>query len=131
MKHTYPITSHIAKAMKSEESKQHDYNKIIEALKVIGQGNYEQIADTLTWRDINKCSRRLKEMIGKEMIYNTGLKNLTKRNRPAFMYSIKSNGSKESAVETNYKKPELTSTQYANNIIESAKGCGFIQPELF
>lgn len=139
MKRSYPITSHIAKAMKTDESKQRDYDKIVSTLKVLGMGTYEDIANQMCEKDLNVVSRRLKEMLpatnenpkGKGLVYNTGIKKLTSRNRPAFMYSIKSDGSKSAAVEHTFKPSEKSTSDYANKIIESAKGNGFIQPELF
>lgn len=134
MKRQYPETSHLAKKMKTDESKQRDWDKIIAALKVLGNSNYEQIADYIGWRDLNTCSRRLKELCpastdnpkGKGLIYNTGVKNLTKRQRQAFMFAIKSDGSKEAAVEHNYKKETKTVSTIASTILNSTK-----QQELF
>lgn len=139
MKRKVVETSQEANTLKTQDSKQRDWDKIIAALQVLGMANYEDIAEYNNWTDKNVCSRRLLELCpatdtnpkGKGLIYNTGLKNLTKRNRKAFMYAIKSDGSKESEVEFNYRKDKVTSTDYANKIIETANGQGYIQPELF
>lgn len=138
MKRNYPITSHLAKAMKSDESKQRDWDKIIATLKVLGNSNYEQIADYIGWRDLNTCSRRLKELCpastdnpkGKGLIYNTGVKNLTKRQRQAFMFAIKGTGTKENAVEVNYKTQTKTASTIASTILNSTNK-DFKQADLF
>lgn len=53
------------------------YQKILKSLERIGNASGQQIAMHLTLDD-NKISRRLKEMEGLGLIYNTGLRTPTK-----------------------------------------------------
>lgn len=65
-----------------------DYEGIIRALKWLKEANYEKIATFLHWEDINKCSRRLKELESMQIIYKPGGKSLTRRNRSAYNYKL-------------------------------------------
>ena len=58
-----------------------DYANIYRALKVIQPANYEEIAMYLHWEEINKVSRRLKEMHFKNMIEPTGETSITSRKK--------------------------------------------------
>jgi len=88
MKRKQPETSREAYLALTNEKLSKDYSDIIEALKVIGTGTYEEIALFYGWQDINKCSRRLKELELKGLLFKTGTKRLTKRNRSAFVYQL-------------------------------------------
>ena len=83
-----PETSRIANDLKTDESKQRDYDRIVVALKKIGSGHYEDIALAMGEKELNVVSRRLSEMVQKGMVENTGLKKNTSRNRPAFIYQL-------------------------------------------
>lgn len=91
-----PETSIIAGKLKTDESKRGDYENICKALKYLKSAHYEQISNFLGWTDNGKVSRRLKEMLpptelnpkGKNLIYCTGLKGATKRNREAYLYKL-------------------------------------------
>lgn len=91
-----PDTSIAAGRLKDEESKQRDYEKICYALGKLGASHYEQISEFLNFSEPNKVSRRLREMLpptslnpkGKNLIYNTGAKGVTSRNRAAYLYDL-------------------------------------------
>lgn len=91
-----PDTSIAAGRLKTEDSKQRDYDKICHALRILGASHYEKIKDFLGWEDGGKVSRRMKEMLeptelnpkGKGLIYCTGLKGVTKRDRAAYLYDL-------------------------------------------
>lgn len=83
-----PETSLESKALKTDESKSRDYEKIIMALKVIGEANYEGIAIQLKLTELNTVSRRLKEMRELGLLENTGQKTLTSRGRNAFVHRL-------------------------------------------
>lgn len=76
------------------------YNKIVGALKILGAATYEELSDYLGCQDRNMISRRLKEMMPKDasnpkglnLIFKTGNKRLTKRNRNAFVYQLTDDG---------------------------------------
>lgn len=113
----FPETSRIAHVSKSEESKQRDYDRIVLALEKLGSGNYEDIARSMGERELNVVSRRLLEMVKKDLVENTGIKKLTSRNRPAFIYKL-------SSVS---KSP----TQLVDDIISQAKNNSFKQLNFF
>lgn len=72
----------------SDETKQRHMDKIIEALKELGKGNYDTIAQRIGFADRNAISRRTKEMEIAGLIRKTGTKSLTSRQRQAFDYCI-------------------------------------------
>lgn len=106
------------------------YKRILDALKVLGRGSAEQIGMQLTIDSI-KVTRRISEMVKLGLIYNTGIKTPTRSGRSAYQYSLKGTGTKESAVEKVYDKNKLNASDYANKIIETANGQGYIQNKLF
>lgn len=83
-----PDTSREAGQLKTNESKQRDYDKIVNALLVIKSGHYEQIARQMKVKDIVIVARRLSEMVKNGVIRNTGLKKNTSRNRAAYIYEL-------------------------------------------
>lgn len=113
----FPETSRIAHVSKSEESKQRDYDRIVLALEKLGSGNYEDIARSMGERELNVVSRRLLEMVKKDLVENTGIKKLTSRNRPAFIYKL-------SSVS---KSP----IELVDDIILQATNNNYIQKDLF
>lgn len=69
-----------------------DYADIVFALKCLKEGSYEQISGFLSWVDMGKCSRRLKELESMQVIYKPGNKTVTSRNRSAYVYKLVENG---------------------------------------
>lgn len=85
-----PSTSHEAYRSVHEEMKKSHYGKIISALKVLGTGIYEEIADT-AGMEKNQVSRRLLEMEGLQLVWKPGAKKPTKAGRNAFVYQLTGN----------------------------------------
>lgn len=90
MKKKQPETSKEANELKTFESKNKDYKKIISAYEVLGVGHYEDVAKFLGIKDFNVVSRRMKEMRDLGILVNTGVKKLTSRNRNAFVHCLSS-----------------------------------------
>lgn len=83
-----PDTSIAAFHALTPEKLTRDYNQIRNALLVLKEGTYEEIAKFLQWADLNKASRRLKEMEAAQIVYKPGYKKLTSRNRQAYLYRL-------------------------------------------
>ena len=130
-KNNLPETSLEAYKALHPETQRKMYDKIIEALKVLGTATYEELSDFLNCQDRNQISRRLKEMEGLQMIWKPGTKRLTKRNRNAFVYQLTGNSSPKTETEVNYAKGDKTATDYANDLIRSAQNHGAVQTDLF
>ncbi len=60
----------------------------MDALKVLGTANYERIAMEGKFTDRNQVSRRLKEMVGLNMVVRTDLKSATSSGRSAYNYTL-------------------------------------------
>ena len=85
-----PETSEEALDLKSDDSKQKDYDRIISAYKKMGSGNYDDVAMVLNLSDANVVSRRMKELRDMNILENTGEKTKTRRNRNAFVHKLTS-----------------------------------------
>lgn len=83
-----PDTSLAAFHALTPEKLTKDYNQITNALIVLKEGTYEEIATFLHWNDLNKVSRRLKEMEAAQIVYKPGYKKLTSRKRQAYLYRL-------------------------------------------
>jgi len=88
MQNKLPDTSIDAFKALTPERLRNDYKCIIECLNRLKLANYEQISNNLGWSDINKCSRRLKELESMQIIFKPGSKSLTKRTRQAYNYAL-------------------------------------------
>lgn len=95
---TLPRTSLDAYFALTPEKLRTDYGKIVKALQVLKEANYESIANQIGWVDKNAASRRLKELEGMGVIYKPGRKQNTSRNRSAYTYKLVENG--EVSVQT-------------------------------
>ena len=106
------------------------YCKILTALDLLGTGIYEEIATQVGFTDKNQVSRRLAELERMELVYKTGEKGLTKSNRQAFKYKIRT---KETIVPTieKFTPPDTTAADFANMIIAQTKLGKAFQAELF
>ena len=82
-----PQTSQDAWNSQTKEKLSNDHARIIEALKTIGKGNYETIANVAKMDRI-AVGRRLKECEGLGHIYKTGSKSLLRSNRYGFDYCL-------------------------------------------
>ncbi len=117
---TFPETSLESFHALTPEKLSADYAKIINGLKVLGTATYEQLSDFNGCREPNVISRRLSELERKQLIFKTGEKRLTKRNRNAFVYCLTNNHPKVEA-ETVYKKETISAADHANNILKQAE----------
>lgn len=83
-----PDTSIQAYEEKTMDSIRADWDKIIKALKVIGSGHYEDIAKQMQVTDLNVVSRRLSEMIKKDLVVRSSEKKRTSRGRNAYIHTL-------------------------------------------
>lgn len=106
------------------------YQKIVEALKILGSASTEKIAEYLGMEHA-KVHKRTSEMERLEMIWRPGAKTLTKSGRHAFLWTIRGDHQpKTDEQEHNqFKKNVPASTDYAAKIIEQNNQ--YIQPNLF
>lgn len=119
-----PATSIEAYKSVSIEMKNSHWGKIIKALKSLGSGTYEELANHVGM-ERHQIGRRLKEMELDELIYKSGLKRPTKSGRSAFVYYLCNSSQPKTEREVNYSKKQTTATDHANKIIE------LTQPSLF
>lgn len=86
-----PDTSIEAYESVSVEMLADHHRKIVNALSVLGNANYEKIA-TLMGMEPHAVGRRLKELLEMELIYKTENKSLTKSGRKAYDYCLTGRG---------------------------------------
>lgn len=103
-----PDTSIQAYEEKTIDSIKTDWQNIMDALKALGSGMYEDIAIQMQTTDLNVVSRRMKEMRERGMIYNTGEKKKTKRGRWAYVHCITLDGAPKVEIKKRPVKKELT-----------------------
>ena len=106
------------------------YCKILTALDLLGTAIYEEIATQAGFTDKNQVSRRLAELERMEMVYKTGDKGLTKSNRQAFKYKIRTQFTIVPEIEK-FTPPQTTAADYANMIIANTKQQKLVQKDLF
>ncbi|MFK5284336.1 hypothetical protein ACI3PL_32620, partial [Lacticaseibacillus paracasei] len=68
-----PRTSHDAYSSVSKKMLASHYQMVLDALKTIKTGHYEDISTHLGLTDKVKVARRLNEMCGLELIYKVGI----------------------------------------------------------
>lgn len=113
-----PDTSTAAYKSVSVEMLNTHHSQIIKALKSLGSGIYEEIADYLGWKDKNRASRRLLEMEKLEIVWKPGAKKPTKSGRSAYVYQLRGDTQPKTDAEFNqFKKNEKASTDYAKELI--------------
>lgn len=112
-----PATSLEAYKSVSIEMKNSHWGKIIKALKSLGSGTYEELADHVGM-ERHQIGRRLKEMELEELIFKSGLKRPTKSGRNAYVYYLVGSSQPKTEKEINYSKVKTTATEHANKIIE-------------
>lgn len=123
-----PSTSLEAYKSVTVEMKNTHYSKILKALKSLGSGTYEELANHIGM-DRHQIGRRLKEMELEELIYKSGLKRPTKSGRNAFVYYLVGSSQPKTEKEINYAKVQTTAAEHASNIINKTKE--LTQPSLF
>jgi hypothetical protein len=97
------------------------YRKIIEALKVLGQGSSQQISAYLTLDD-EVVRKRLSELGKMGIIYKPGHKVPTKKNCSAYVWQLCSPGAK-----TDIQNKAMT----GKSIVDYSKTISEIQANLF
>lgn len=113
---TTPETSQEAKQLKTNESKQRDYDRIVAALKVLGKAHYEDIALQMGEKDLNVCSRRMKELrdagiIEISIVKDKQEKKPTSRNRNAFVHKLSEGTPKPKEKKAKREKKPLAPDQ--------------------
>jgi DNA-binding Lrp family transcriptional regulator len=104
-----------------------DYKKIVDALTVIGEGNYEAIAKQ-AGRPEEKIWKRLKESCDKGLIHNTGKTVMTKNNRMSYVFAI---GPSPEPVKKRQRVLKGPSVQDFSKAINQVKQSLKTQEELF
>ena len=126
-----PSTSHAANKAATEEMRRTHYGKIISALKVLGSGIYEQIAD-YCGMDKHQVGRRLSEMEGLQLVWKPGAKKPTKSNRMAYVYQLTGDSQPKTENEAvAYRKDVKNASDYAKDMQESCKKPLVANPTLF
>lgn len=106
------------------------YCKILTALDLLGTAVYEEIATQAGFTDKTQVSRRLAELERMELVYKTGDKGLTKSNRQAYKYKIRTQFTIVPEIEK-FTPPQTTAADYANMIIANTKQQKLVQKDLF
>jgi len=96
------------------------YKKIIEALKKIGEGNYEAISLAAGEKE-SRIWKRLGELRNMGVIIDTGKRTLTKDNNNSMVYAIFTDADKYKDVPKKERVEKITVVDYANVIIAKAK----------
>lgn len=109
-------------------TKETTYKKIIQALKVIGSGNYEAIA-TAACENESRIWKRLKECRDMGLIIDTGKRVLTKSGSNSMVYALFTDSDKYKDVPRVEKQETITAVDYANLLI--ARGKSLVQKEMF
>lgn len=110
-----PDTSLEAHDSLTEDYIGYTHNRILEALGVIGEGNFEAIAkqmgvdDDIVWK-------RLSELRKDKKIHRPGHKTKTKSGRNAYVYRLGEGDN----VEKVYEKGNKSAADHALNIIETS-----------
>lgn len=106
------------------------YQKIIDALKVLGMASTEQIAEYIGMEHA-KIHKRVSEMERLEIIWRPGKKVPTKSGRSAYQWTLRNNQPLTDEQEKNqYKNGQTTAHDHAKKIIEQSSH-HFEQPSLF
>jgi len=84
-----PETSQKAYESQTPVKVRKEYQHIAKAILTLDGATYDQVAMFYQLSDPNAVSRRLGEMVDNGMIYRTNEKRLTRRNRQAYVYRIK------------------------------------------
>jgi len=126
-----PQTSHDAYQSVDGKMLADHYQRILQAIKRLDIGIYEQIADEAGFPDKNQVSRRLKELEGMELVYKPGSKGLTKSNRQAYHYKLRTTDTIVPIIENHYREGVTTASDYAAELIAKTKQQQLIQKDLF
>jgi hypothetical protein len=132
MERNNPETSIIADRMMTKSLRDADHKKIIDALEVLGEGNYIDISNYLFWTDKNKVSRRLLEIMKDGKICLTGKTKLTPSNRPSQVYRILKEGETPPTINKEHYLEGVTSAaDYASKLLAATKEGKLKQSSIF
>tara|TARA_R110000868_G_scaffold180622_1_gene421233 strand:- start:681 stop:1088 length:408 start_codon:yes stop_codon:yes gene_type:complete len=127
-----PDTSHKANKLMTDELKNKDYKKILEAFDSLGSTTYDKLADWCFFADSSRVSKRLKEMEGLSLICKTGEKRLTKSGRNANMYRRLVEGEVAPTIEKeHYMEGQTTAADYASKLLAATKEGKLKQSSIF
>lgn len=107
------------------------YQMVLDALKMIETGHYEDISTHLGLTDKVKVARRLNEMCGLELIYKVGITKPTSTGRSANVYAIRTPDTVLPPTEPHYAEGITTAADFACKIIASTPSFKAIQKDLF
>ena len=98
-----PSTSHAANVAMTYEMRKQHHGKIIAALKSLGSGTYEELAD-FSGLESHAVGRRLSELEREQIVWKPGTQKKTKSNRSAYIYQL--TGDSQPKTETAQKQVE-------------------------
>jgi len=124
-----PETSLQAYERITQQVRDTTYKKIIEALKKIGEGNYELIAAAAFEKE-SRIWKRLGELRNMGVIIDTGKRTLTKDNNNSMVYALWSDADKYKDAPKAERLEKVTAVDYASKLI-AMSGKRLVQPELF
>lgn len=106
------------------------YKKILDALKKIGEGNYELIAAAANEKE-SRIWKRIGELRKDGLVIDTGKRMQTKDNNASMIYALFMDAEKykDVAKPEKIQKDTITAVDWANKIIASTKKN--IQQKLF
>lgn len=130
-----PDTSIIADRMMTKELREKDRAKILDAMAVLGDCIYTDIATYNFWQDKNKAARRMKEILDEpnSPICLTGEKRNTPENRPARVYRLLKEGETAPPLppKEHYMEGQTSAADYASKLLAATKEGKLIQNTLF
>lgn len=106
------------------------YQRILSTLKMLNTAIYEEIATAAGFTDKNQVSRRLKELEIMELVYKTGTKGLTKSNRQAYHYKLRSADTIVPEME-NKVHEEIVPAYFASLLVAGTKQGKLVQQSIF
>jgi len=121
-----PDTSLAANRAATVEMRNGHYAKIISALKSIGSGTYEEIANFIGL-DRHAVGRRLGEMEGMQIVWKPGAKKNTKSGRLAYVYQLTGQSQPKTENEIIYRKGEKSATDFAKEITKLTGSATVVQ----
>ena len=131
MNRTNPNTSIDAYKSLRQEEVNETYRQILCALGEIGKGTFEDIAAHMKC-DKAKVWKRLSELLRMELIYRPGSKKMLKSGRSGYEWA-RTNGEPHTDIQAKKEKfpSGKSSTDFANDLIQSATKPSFVQKDLF
>ena len=107
------------------------YKKILDALKKIGEGNYELIAAAANEKE-SRIWKRIGELRKDGLVIDTGKRMQTKDNNASMVYALFMDAEKykDVAKPEGFKKNQTTAADFANMII-AKNSKPLVQKELF